>query len=109
VLAAVSAVTMGLYYVYETNPRIAATSFEIRTEIAASFLLVSAGYFLVKHRVAPYVRPWMPLLALGLAVPGYLPHAHWWVSAIVSPLARNSSGVPTKRVSPPSSSATRLQ
>jgi peptidoglycan/LPS O-acetylase OafA/YrhL len=87
VLAAVSAATMALYYVYDTTPRIAATSFEIRTEIAASFLLVSAGYFLVKHRVAPHVRPWMPMLALGLAVPGYLPHAHWWVSAIVSPLA----------------------
>jgi len=87
VLAAVCAATMGLYYVYETTPRIASTSFEIRTEIASSFLLASAGYFLVKHRLSPFVKPWMPLLALGLAVPGYLPHAHWWMSAIVSPLA----------------------
>lgn len=86
VLAAVSAVVMGLYYVYETSPRFAGTSFEIRTEIAASFLLVSAGYFLVRHRVAPLVRPWMPLAALAVAGIGYLPHAHWWTSAILSPL-----------------------
>lgn len=86
VLGAISAVVMGLYYVYETSPRFANTSFEIRTEIAASFLLVSAGYFLVRHRVAPHVRPWMPLAALVIASAGYLPHAHWWVSAIVSPL-----------------------
>lgn len=86
VLAAVGALVMGLYYVYETSPRFAGTSFEIRTEIAASFLVVSAGYFLVRHRVVPLVRPWMPLLGLAVALPGYLPHAHWWLSAVVSPL-----------------------
>lgn len=86
VLAGVSGLVMGLYYVYETSPRFAGTSFEIRTEIAASFLLVSAGYFLVRHRVAPLVKPWMPLAALLVAATGYLPHAHWWASAIVAPL-----------------------
>jgi len=87
VLGTVSLLVMALYYVYETSPHFSKTSFEIRTEIAASFLLVSAGYFLVKHRIAHRVRPWMPLVALAVAVPGYLPHAHWWVSAIVSPIA----------------------
>lgn len=86
VVAGVSVLSMALYYVYETSHRFAGGSFEIRTEIAASFLLVSAAYFLVRHRVAPLVRPWMPLAALVVASFGYLPHAHWWMSAIVSPL-----------------------
>lgn len=67
VLAAACAAAMELYYYYETTPRFASTSFEIRTEIASSFLLASAGYFLVKHRVSPFVKSWMPLLALALA------------------------------------------
>lgn len=86
IVAGVSVLSMALYYVYETSHRFAGGSFEIRTEIAASFLLVSAAYFLVRHRVAPLVRPWMPLAALVVASFGYLPHAHWWMSAIVSPL-----------------------
>ncbi len=86
VLAAVTAVVMALYFVYETSPRFAGTSFEIRTEIAASFLLASAGYFLVRHRFARLVQPWMPLAALAASTLGYLPHAHWWMSAIVAPL-----------------------
>lgn len=86
-LGAISAVVMALYYFYETSPRFAHTSFEIRTEIASSFLLVSAAYFLVRHHVTPYVPSWLPLVALAVAVPGYSPTAHWWLSAIVSPLA----------------------
>ncbi len=87
VLGAVSVVSMALYYVYSVSPSMRNASYEIRTEVAASFLLVSAGYFLVRHRVAPWVSPWMPLAAFPIAALGYLPTAHWWVSAIVSPLA----------------------
>jgi peptidoglycan/LPS O-acetylase OafA/YrhL len=87
VLGAASVISMALYYVYSVTPSMRNASYEIRTEVAASFLLVSAGYFLVRHRVAPWVRPWMPLAAIPVAALGYLPHAHWWVSAVVSPLA----------------------
>lgn len=87
VLGAVGVVSMALYYAYSVSPSMRNASYEIRTEVAASFLLVSAAYFLVRHRVVPWVRPWMPLLAFPLAALGYLPHAHWWMSAIVSPLA----------------------
>lgn len=86
-LAAASLVTMVLYYVYSTSPTMRTTSYEARTEVAASFLLVSAAYFLVRDRVTPWVRPWMPLAALPIAATGYLLDAHWWVAAIVSPLA----------------------
>lgn len=87
VLAAASVGTMVLYYIYSTSPTMRATSYEARTEVAASFLLVSAAYFLVRDRVTPWVRPWMPLAALPIAASGYLIDAHWWVSAILSPLA----------------------
>lgn len=86
-LAGVSLGTMALYYVYSVSPTMRTASYEIRTEVAASFLLVSAGYYLVRDRVAPWVQPWMPVVALPVAALGYLPHAHWWVSAVVSPLA----------------------
>lgn len=87
VLAAVSVVCMGLYYVYETSPAFAGTSFEIRTEIAAPFLIASAGYRLVRQRFEPLIQPWMPLVALAIAAFGYLPKSHWWMSAVVAPLA----------------------
>lgn len=87
VLGAVSVASMALYYVYSVLPTMRNESYEIRTEIAASFLLVSAAYFLVRHRVAPWVQPWMPLVAIPVAALGYLPHAHWWESAVISPLA----------------------
>ncbi|MES2098565.1 MAG: acyltransferase [Pseudomonadota bacterium] len=86
VLGAASIAAMAVYYIYETSPRFARTSFEIRTEVAASFLLLSAGYFLVRDRFARWVAPWMPLVAVPIAAFGYLPQSHWWMSAIVAPV-----------------------
>lgn len=40
----------------------------IRTEVASSHLFISAGYFLIKGRFEPYVKSWMPPLALVLAI-----------------------------------------
>jgi peptidoglycan/LPS O-acetylase OafA/YrhL len=87
VLAAASLGCMALYWLYAITPSMAATSFEVRTEVAALPLLVSAGYFLLRPRVAPLVRPWMPLAALAVAAAGHLPQAPWWVNAFITPLA----------------------
>lgn len=86
-LAAVSLGCMTLYWLYATSPAFAGSSFEIRTEVAALPLLASAAYRLLRHRVAPFVRPWVPLAALTLAALGYLPHAPWWLGAFITPLA----------------------
>lgn len=59
--------------------------YAIRTEAAASHLLISAGYFLVRHKVAPYVRPWMPPLAFALAATCYWTEAPHSLAVLLSP------------------------
>lgn len=68
-LLGAAAVAVQIYY--DRHPGVAAADYEIRTETASAFLLVSAGYFLVRDRFVPLVRPWMPLAALALALPLY--------------------------------------
>ena len=87
VLAGAGLAAMVLYFIYTTSPSMRSASYEIRTEVAASFLLVSAAYSLVRDRFAAEVRPWMPMAALAVATLAYLPDPHWWTSAIVAPLA----------------------
>jgi len=75
------------YEVYLHIPSVARGDFELRTEIAAAYLLSASAYHLVKHRVAHLVSAWMPLATLALAAACFLPDAHWWQTAIVAPLA----------------------
>lgn len=81
--AGVLAIAIHLFYV--RHPGFAPDSFEIRTEVAASHLLISAGYFLLRQRVAPMVRPWMPVVAFALAIFSYLYIAPWWAPIVASP------------------------
>ncbi len=69
VLLGLAAVLVQIFY--DHRPDIAPKDYEIRTETAAAFLLTSAGYFLVRDRFVPLVRPWMPLAAFALALPFY--------------------------------------
>lgn len=87
VLAVATLASIVLYYVYLKSASMAGQSFEIRTEVAASFLLASAGYLLVRDRVKPYVKSWMPIAAIAIAVGGFVSGARWWVSALLAPLA----------------------
>lgn len=87
VLAAAAGASMAAYYLYLTVVEAPPVSFEIRTETASSFLLASAAYFLVRDRVAPWVRPWMPVAALAVAALGFQQHPPWWMCAVVAPLA----------------------
>ena len=86
VLAAAAAATVVVDYFYIHSPSMAGTNFEIHSEIAATPLLLSAAYRLVRDRVAHFVKPWMPLVALALALFAYLPNTHWWTSDVVTPL-----------------------
>lgn len=86
-LACVVLASLLLYGVYLHTPSMAAGDFELRTEIASTYLLSSAAYHLVKQRMAPHVKPWMPLATLALALVCFLPHAHWWETAIIAPLS----------------------
>lgn len=54
------------------------------TEVAASFLLFSAGYRLVCDHVRKYVPPWSPILALFIAA--FLSQGGpWWMRPMASP------------------------
>lgn len=87
VLGAAGIGTMVVFYAYSRSETMRGTSFELRTEVAASFLLISAAYYQVRGRIAPFVQSWMPILAIGLAALAYLPHASWWMGTVVAPCA----------------------
>jgi peptidoglycan/LPS O-acetylase OafA/YrhL len=83
-LAGVASIT--IHFVYLALPALAPISCEVRTEAAAGHLLLAAGYFLVRRRVIPFVRPWMPLAAAAGAAACYVDIAPWWSTVILSPL-----------------------
>lgn len=55
------------------------------TEVAASHLLISAGYRLVSERFKPLVPSWLPLLTLAAAMFCYSEIAPWWSNRLLSP------------------------
>ncbi len=68
-----------LFYIH--NPSIAPIEFQIRTETAGAYVLLSAGYFLLRDRLRKFVRPWMPLAAFFAAAVLYSPHLPKWTIA----------------------------
>jgi peptidoglycan/LPS O-acetylase OafA/YrhL len=58
---------------------------ELGTEVAAAHLFISAGYRLLRDRVANRVPPWLPVLTLALAVACYSSALPWWARSVVSP------------------------
>lgn len=77
---------IGIQHAYEhgliPKPRDA----EIRTETAAAYLLLSAGYSLVRERFAPHVKPWMPLCAFLAAMAFYWRAMEGGVAEFVTPV-----------------------
>jgi len=59
---------------------------DLGTEVAASFLLVSAGYRLLCERFRPKIAPWLALLTLLAAVACYSSFVPWWSARLLSPL-----------------------
>lgn len=55
------------------------------TEVAASHLLISAGYRLLRERFKPLVPSWLPLLTLAAALLCYSKIVPWWCSSLISP------------------------
>lgn len=64
---------VGMMIVYGRNPDIAPPAFHLRTEVVASFLLISAGYSLIKHKFIKFIPSWLPILAIFLTVICYSP------------------------------------
>lgn len=70
---------------YLKNPTLAPKNYTLRTECAASYILFSAGYFLVKEKITPYIKPWVPILTLAIAIFCYSELAPWWSSILLAP------------------------
>jgi peptidoglycan/LPS O-acetylase OafA/YrhL len=75
-----------LQYLYIKFPSIASENYSLKTEIVASFLLISAGYSLIKHTFEKHVPSWAPIIALLLAFLCYTDYSpHWTAKWALSP------------------------
>lgn len=77
--------TILLRCIYTKFPSIATKSYELKTEIVASHLLISAGYFLVKERFEKYIPKWLPLVTFAFAILCYSVLVQWWFRWLISP------------------------
>jgi peptidoglycan/LPS O-acetylase OafA/YrhL len=84
VLCGLTTIAVGI--AYGKLPAITPTNMGLRTEVAASYLLLSAGYALVRHEYRFRVPPFLPLLTFAMAVVCYFDFAPWWVRLIASPM-----------------------
>jgi peptidoglycan/LPS O-acetylase OafA/YrhL len=85
ILAGAASIAIHLLYmlVPETAPP---ADFWIRTEAASANLLLSAGYALLKDKLVPWVRPWMPVAAFALGSVFYVGVIfNWMIPMTVSP------------------------
>jgi peptidoglycan/LPS O-acetylase OafA/YrhL len=85
VLIAAGLLTMVIHLAYIKFPAIAPSSGDLGTEVTASHLMISAGYFLIRGHFRRFVQPWMPIAALMLAAFCYTRFAPWWSPLLASP------------------------
>lgn len=74
-----------LHFLYIYKPTYASANYELRTEIKASHLLISAGYFLLIKNFQFKVPGWLPLLSLAAGTYCYTPYAHEYAKWALSP------------------------
>lgn len=75
-----------VYYLYIKFPDLAPASFSLRTEVAASFIMLSAGYYLIKTKFEHFVPSWLPVITFLLAVIFYSDYSpHWAAKWALSP------------------------
>lgn len=82
-LSGMGCLALGLVYVKLGNN--APHSGGIGSEVAASHILIAAGYRLVveKHKIS--VPAWAPLLSLAVATVFYLKFIPWWGHSLITP------------------------
>jgi peptidoglycan/LPS O-acetylase OafA/YrhL len=85
VLMAAGMLAIVIHVIYIKIPAIAPPSGDLGTEVVASHLLISAGYFLVRDHFRPFVKPWMPIVTLLLGGFTYSAYAPWWSAMLLSP------------------------
>lgn len=63
---------IALHGFYILHPDLAPNYYFLRSEVAASHLLLSAGYFLIRQKKAIPINPYIPLLTFIMAVTCYI-------------------------------------
>lgn len=76
---------IGIGFLYIKQPDAVSKFSELQTEVAASHLLISAGYRLFRDRTASWIAPWPPVLALAFGVACYSDYSPWWASRLLGP------------------------
>jgi len=79
--------SIGILLMYGEIPGFAPDgAWYLRSEAVASYLLISAGYYLLRHKFVPYVKGWMPVAAFLLAFLCYFQSfMPWAIKVAVSP------------------------
>jgi len=70
---------------YAKHLILAPSGYELRTECAISFIMISAGYCLVKDKVTKFVWPFIPVITLVFAILCYTNASPWWTKILISP------------------------
>ncbi len=86
-LIACALITIAIHLTYYSYPFLAPPpEYWTRSEVAATNLLLSAGYALLRDRTAPFVRPWMPVATFAVATFLYVGSVvPWMVTMTVAP------------------------
>lgn len=69
-----------LQYVYIRFPSLASDNYKLKTEIVFSFLMISAGYFLIKDKFERFIPTWLPIVSLILAFFCYSEYRPHWTA-----------------------------
>jgi len=86
VLLLAAAVMMVVHWFYIRHPDVVPINPEIRTEVAAKFIFLSAGYFLACQGRSFWLARHLVLPALVLGIYGYAYSSPWWMREFLSPL-----------------------
>ena len=76
---------IAIHYLYIKIPKHSISNFQLRTEVAASHILLSAGYFLVKDNIKHLIPKWLPILTFLAAIFCYHQKAPWFTSWLFTP------------------------
>lgn len=85
ILIGIGILSIVIQYTYIKVPTLAPTSGALGTEVVASHLLISAGYFLIRHQFVKIIKPWMPVAAFGAAIACHTNLVPWYSHMIASP------------------------
>lgn len=85
VLLGVALLSLLIFIFYSRHPEMAPIEYATRTETAASFLMMSAGYSMIKDKFEAYVQSWMPLFAFAATIFCYTDLTPWYFESLVAP------------------------